>query len=131
MGDEKPIKNLLKNEYISDYEVMYHISWEDYYNQCNIPSWSDNNMASTQIKCSILDNVNINWEGYVKEVKLRSVRNQWSVIVSWLPSILSEYVKCYYGEAISCESVSLEDCGFVTSVARQSGKSCHLNNLNE
>lgn len=107
---------------------MYHISWDDYYNQCNIPSWSDNNMISTQIKCSILDNVNINWEGYVKEVKLKSVKNQYNAIVSWLPHFLSDYIKCYYGEAIKCES---NDCEFVANVARQSGKSCHLNNLNE
>ncbi|XP_046973009.1 wolframin isoform X1 [Vanessa cardui] len=138
IGDEKSsIKNLLKNEFITEYEVnTYNINWDDYYNQCNTPSWSDYNMASTQIKCSILEGANVNWEGYVKDVKIKSVRNQWSSFASWLPGILAEYFKCYYGEEFStlCQSeegVIVDDCEFVTSVARQSGKSCHLNNLNE
>ncbi|XP_059050529.1 wolframin isoform X2 [Achroia grisella] len=139
IGDEKSgIRNLLKNEFISDYEDnSYYINWEDYYNQCNNPSWSDDNMATTQIKCSVLEGANVNWEGYVKEVKLKSVVNRWNAVAAWLPGIMQEYFKCYYGEeyATLCQEpdgpYSKKDCEFVRSVARQSGKSCHLNNLNE
>ncbi|KAM3960677.1 wolframin ER transmembrane glycoprotein wfs1 isoform 1-T1 [Aphomia sociella] len=139
IGDEKSgIKNLLKNEFISDYEEnSYHISWEEYYNQCNNPSWSDYNMAASQIKCSVLEGANVNWEGYVKDVQLKNVVNRWNAVASWLPGILQEYFKCYYGEeyATLCQSndgrYSSKECEFVRNVARQSGKSCHLNNLNE
>ncbi|XP_039760636.1 wolframin isoform X2 [Pararge aegeria] len=138
LGEKKTsIKNLLKNDFMSDYEEnTYHIGWDDYYNQCNNPSWSESNIASTQIKCSVLDGASVNWEGYVNDVKLRSVRNRWSYFASWLPGVLSEYFKCYYGEEYSTlcqteEGAMLNDCEFVRSVARQSGRSCHLNNLNE
>lgn len=139
IGDEKSsIKNLLKNEFITDYEDnTYHINWDDYYNQCNSPSWSHYNTAATQIKCSILDGANVNWEGYVKDVLLKNVRNRWRDFSSWLPSFLQEYFRCYYGEEYStlCQSdeslQSVKECEFVRSAARQSGKSCHLDNLNE
>lgn len=139
LGEEKSsLKNLLKNEFIADYDDnTYHISWEDYYNHCNNPSWSDYNVASTQIKCSVLEGANVNWEGYVKEVTLKSVVNRWSSFAAWLPTVLKEYFKCYYGEEYStlCRGVkgsqSVAECDFVRSVASQSGKSCHLNNFDE
>ncbi|XP_061380004.1 wolframin isoform X2 [Danaus plexippus] len=134
IGDEKSsIKNLLKNEFMTDYEdSLYHINWDDYYNQCNTPSWNERNMATTQMKCSVLDGAHVNWEGYVKDVRVKSVRNQWNTVAGWLPQIMSEYFKCYYGEEFSslCRN-DVADCEFVQTVAEESGKSCHLNNFNE
>ncbi|KAJ0170849.1 hypothetical protein K1T71_013621 [Dendrolimus kikuchii] len=139
IGKEKSsIKNLLKNEFITDYEDnTYHINWEEYYNQCNNPSWSDYNIASTQIKCSVLDGANVNWEGYIREVNLIQVDNLWSDFANWLPWFMKEYFKCYYGEEYStlCRMADgpdlLKECEFVRKVARQSGKVCHLDNLNK
>ncbi|XP_053619597.1 wolframin isoform X3 [Plodia interpunctella] len=138
IGDEKSsFRNLLKNEFITDYDdSTYHISWEDYYNQCNSPSWTDYNAATTQIKCSVLEGANVNWEGYVKEVKLTSVVNRWNAFASWLPSILTEYFKCYYGEEYAAwcgigNQFSLKECEFIMNSARHTGKICHLNNMDE
>ncbi|KAG7297302.1 hypothetical protein JYU34_019261 [Plutella xylostella] len=135
--DDKPtIKSLLKNEYDFE-ENQYQISWEDYYSQCNSPSWAESNMAATQIKCSVLEGTFVNWEGYVKEVKIKSVKNRWNDFASWLPGFVQEIFKCYYGEeyASLCSMheglLSSKECDFVRRVARQSGKSCHLDNLNE
>lgn len=121
-----------------DYEEnMYRVTVEDYYNQCHAPSWQETNMATTQIKCSVLDGVNVNWEGYVTEVKLKSVKNSWNNFVQFLPAFLQEYVKCYYGEEFSslCHSAEsprmIDECSFMQNVARHTGKSCHLNNFNE
>ncbi|XP_013185158.1 wolframin isoform X2 [Amyelois transitella] len=131
------IRNLLKNEYITDYDDnTYYITWEDYYNNCNSPSWADYNMATTQIKCSILEGANVNWEGYVKDVKLKSVVNRWNVIASWLPSFLTEYFKCFYGEeyATWCgvdSQFSIKECEFIMNSARHTAKICHLNNMDE
>lgn len=136
--DKSSIKNLLKNEFTTDYdENTYHISWEDYYAQCSTPSWLETNSASTQIKCSVLEGTNVNWEGYVKDVKVKAVKNRWNSFAAWLPGFLREYFKCYYGEEYSTlcggeEGLLLpKECEFVNSVARQSGKSCHLDHLNE
>ncbi|CAG4978987.1 unnamed protein product [Colias eurytheme] len=135
--DKTSLKNLLKNEFITDYEDNTHyVNWDDYYNQCHAPSWIENNMAATQIKCSVLEGSNVNWEGYVKDVKIKSVKNKWNDFASWLPAFIREYFKCYYGQEFSTlcqkgEGLNLEDCEFVRRVARQSGKSCHLNNMNE
>ncbi|XP_049880557.1 wolframin [Pectinophora gossypiella] len=138
IGDDKSsLKNLLKNEFISEYEDnSYYITWDDYYTQCNSPSWSDYNMASTQIKCSVLEGANVNWEGYIRDIRLKYVRNRWNDIVGWLPYMVREYFKCYYGEEYESicshgDPKSESECDFVRRVARQSGKSCHLNNLNE
>ncbi|KAL4708591.1 hypothetical protein ACJJTC_014199 [Scirpophaga incertulas] len=138
IGDDKnSIKNLLKSEFITDYDdTTYHVSWEDYYNQCNSPSWTDFNTAETQIKCAVLDGANVNWEGYVQDVKLNSVVNRWRDFESWLPGFFKEYFKCYYGEEYEtlCSGSAgsdLKECEFVQSVARQSGKMCHLDNFNE
>ncbi|XP_014366701.2 wolframin isoform X1 [Papilio machaon] len=136
--DKSSIKNLLKNEFITDYEDNnYQITWDDYYSQCNTPSWIETNMADAQIRCSILNGAHVNWEGYISEVKLINVKNQFNDFAAWLPSFLQEYFKCYYGEEYSnfCQDTNRADsvggCEFVKSVARQSGKICHLNNLNE
>lgn len=94
-------------------------------------------MAATQTKCSILDGAIVNWDGYIKEVNIANVKNTWSDLIGWLPGFVQEYVKCYYGEEYStlCREAEgrqlIRECEFVTSVARQIGKSCHLNNLNE
>ncbi|XP_050681273.1 wolframin isoform X1 [Leptidea sinapis] len=135
--DKTRLKSLLKNDFMSEYEENVHyVNWDEYYNQCHAPSWSENNMAATQIKCSVLDGSNVNWEGYVKEVRVKFVKNQWNNFASWLPSVFREYFKCYYGEEYSTlcrseEGLSLSECEFARSVARQSEKSCHLNKLNE
>ncbi|CAH0401608.1 unnamed protein product [Chilo suppressalis] len=138
IGEEKSsIKNLLKNEFLTDYDDnTYHINWEDYYSQCNSPSWADYNTAQTQIKCSVLEGANVNWEGYIKDVKIKNVVNRWNYFASWLPGFLKEYFKCYYGEEYSnlcngAQGLDSKECEFVRSVARQSGKSCHLHNLDE
>lgn len=136
--EKSSIKTLLKNEFMTDYEDnTFHINWEDYYNQCNNPSWMNYNAATTQIKCSVLDGANVNWEGYVREVNLIDVKNVWSDFASWLPGFLREYFKCYYGEEYAslcqrAETLHLDkECEFVRNVARQSGKVCYLDNLNE
>ncbi|XP_026322845.1 wolframin isoform X4 [Hyposmocoma kahamanoa] len=135
LGEEKSsIKNLLKNEFMTDYEdSTYHINWEDYYTNCNSPSWLDYNIAATQIKCSVLDGANVNWEGYIRDVKLKSVTNKWNDFASWLPGVLQEYFRCYYGEEYEriCPKEGDKSCQFVRGVARQSAKTCHLNNFNE
>ncbi|KOB73743.1 Wolfram syndrome 1 [Operophtera brumata] len=119
--DKSSIKNLLKSEFITDYEEnTYHINWDDYYNHCNNPSWSDYNMAATQIKCSVLDGATVNWEGYIQDVNLVNVKNFWKDFVSWMPGFLQEYFKCYYGEeyATLCRRSeglqSVDECEFVT-----------------
>ncbi|KAI8423158.1 hypothetical protein MSG28_014221 [Choristoneura fumiferana] len=136
IGPDKPsIKNLLKNEFVADYEDnSYQISWEDYYNNCNSPSWIESNMAATQMKCSVLDGAHVNWEGYIKEIELKSINNRWDDFAAWLPGFLQEYFKCYYGDEYMtlCQSdSSIKECQFVRNVARHSGKICHLNRYNE
>ncbi|XP_061723286.1 wolframin isoform X1 [Cydia pomonella] len=133
LGDKAAIKNLLKSDF--EYEdSAYHVNWEDYYTQCNSPSWLESNMAATQMKCSVLDGAHVNWEGYVKEVRLKSVSNRWDDFASWLPTFLQELFRCYYGEEYTsvCQSDgSVKECQFVRNAARHSGKMCHLNRFNE
>lgn len=130
-------RNLLKNEFgETDYEDTFRITWDDYHSQCGQPTWVETNMAETQIKCSVLDGVTVNWEGYVADVKISNVKNQWNDFAMFLPHFMQELFKCYYGEEFSaaCQSsdgLYSSNCRFVENVAQQSGKSCHLNNLNE
>ncbi|GBP32554.1 Wolframin [Eumeta japonica] len=139
VGDKKSgFRTLLKNDFSdTDYDESYHISWDDYYSQCHSMSWFESNMAATQIKCAILDGTNVDWQGYIKEVTVKSVTNKWNDFAEILPGFLQEYFKCYYGEEYlnlcqSSESLhSAKDCEFMQNVARQTGRTCHLNNLNE
>lgn len=95
IGDEKSsIKNLLKNDFLNDYDDnTYHINWDDYYTQCSTPSWMEYNMAETQVKCAVLDGANVNWEGYIKDVKLKTVVNRWNAFSEYLPGFLREYFR--------------------------------------
>ncbi|XP_052744869.1 wolframin isoform X2 [Bicyclus anynana] len=137
LGEKESIKNLLTNEYGSDDDdAAYHISWEEYYRRCHAPAWAAAGTAGAQLQCAALDGARVRWEGRVSDVVVTGVRNGWSRLAGWLPRALAELVRCYYGEEYStlcrsAEGALLGDCEFVVAVARQMGRSCHLNNLNE
>ncbi|XP_028135542.1 wolframin [Diabrotica virgifera virgifera] len=99
--------------YYDDEEKSAHVmSWEIYQTFCHQPVWQEENIALSQIKCVDLEGVTIQWNGYISEIKLRSVSNRYKSIFDKLPKSLSEYLYCMYGEE------NKSDCDRVPEIAR-------------
>lgn len=112
----------------------FHLLWEEYQTFCHAASWEKTNIAATQMKCTLLDGVKVNWHGYVVDVRLLSVENTWSYFVDKLPSYLGELVRCYYGDkyVLDCDKETgdaLKDCRFLENIVQKEGKQCHLDNF--
>lgn len=110
------------------------ISWEQYQNICHQPAWDQSNIAKTQLKCHVLANAPVSWNGYVNEIKLKSVQNTWKYFIDKLPYFVSNYLYCYYGETIEdeCHNVSdlfKDDCMLLNDIVKANRK-CSLDYLN-
>lgn len=86
------------------------------------------------MRCSKLVNVQVEWEGYVNEIKISSITNTWKDIFDRLPTSLSQYFYCLYGDPIEadCENVQdiIEDDCLMLYDAIKSTQKCTLEKFN-
>lgn len=94
------------DSYLED-KTQQPMSWEVYQRFCHQPVWQEENIAMSQIKCAGLERVTIQWNGYISEIKLRSVTNTFKTIFDKLPQTVSQYLYCLYGEKNKpdCENI--------------------------
>ncbi|XP_017786448.1 PREDICTED: wolframin [Nicrophorus vespilloides] len=91
------------------------INYETYQKFCH----DDNNMANVQIRCSKLENVLVNWDGYIKDIRIKSTRNKYKYFFDKLPKFISDQLYCYYGEKIVANCYE-SDCDLFYDLIRSS-----------
>lgn len=127
------VDNSIPNNY-PDSNTVRSITWDQYQNLCHQPAWESDSIAVTQMRCSKLVNVQVEWEGYVNEIKISSITNTWKDIFDRLPTSLSQYFYCLYGDPIEadCENVQdiIEDDCLMLYDAIKSTQKCTLEKFN-
>lgn len=109
------------------------VSWPYYHKLCYEPSWNGN-VAQMQLKCSYLENVPVNWDGYVKEISITSVKNPRKYFIDKFPIALRNYLYCFYGEKIerNCnetKDITESDCHYFYDIVT-SNNECTLEKFN-
>ncbi|KAK4875312.1 hypothetical protein RN001_011734 [Aquatica leii] len=127
------INNYTISTYVEDNRVN-SISWDQYQNFCHEPAWETDNVAVTQMRCSKLVDVMVEWNGYINEIKIKSISNFRKRIFDHLPAALSQYLYCYYGEPLQhdCNKIPdilADDC-LMFYDAIKSTKRCSLEKFN-
>jgi hypothetical protein len=51
------------------------LSWEQYQTHCHQPAWEQSSVASVQSRCSHLVGTPVGWDGYVTDIRIRSISN--------------------------------------------------------
>lgn len=113
------------------YEGVSKLSWEQYQNHCHQPAWEElSSKAQVQIQCADLEGISVSWEGYVTNVKLKSIRNDVAAIFNKLPGSIRDVVSCMYGESYlnncgSRDELRQHNCKHFASVEKRKNK-CHF-----
>ncbi|KAF5274009.1 hypothetical protein FQA39_LY01124 [Lamprigera yunnana] len=109
-----PINSYFGETYIKS-TVENSVTWDQYQNFCHELTWESDNTAATQMRCSKLIDLEIEWEGYVSEIKIKSISNIWKKIIDQFPTFIRQYLYCYYGNPFEYDcadvpDVLIEDC---------------------
>lgn len=108
------------------------LSWEQYSKYCQ--SHNRPNKIDTQLRCSLLDDEIVRWEGVVKGVQILRVRNYKKHLLSYVkPTMLRDILTCLLGDSNVINCGPQENCGYIQDwMEKSSGKwRCNLNKWNE
>ncbi|KAF5304186.1 hypothetical protein FQR65_LT08080 [Abscondita terminalis] len=127
------VSNNTLSTYVEDGSVN-SISWDQYQQFCHEPAWEVDNVAVTQMRCSKLADVAVEWNGYVNEIKIKRISNFRKQIFDHLPLFLSKHLYCYYGEPLQndCDGIPeilADDC-LMFYDAIKATKPCGLEKFN-
>ncbi|XP_043265521.1 wolframin [Colletes gigas] len=113
------------------YEVLSTLSWEQYQNHCHQPAWEQlSSKAQVQVQCADLEGILVSWEGYVTNIKLRSIKNSIAVIFNKLPDSIRNVISCMYGEPYSnncntADELRQKNCKHFATIQKRRNK-CHF-----
>lgn len=113
--------------------VMATLTWEQYQNYCHQPAWEDlSSKVQVQVQCTQLEGIPVSWEGYVTNVRLKSVKNNLENIIKALPEPLETRLACLFGETIIeeefCRNIDPTrrlTCEFMAKLQKKRER-CHL-----
>ncbi|XP_076631079.1 wolframin ER transmembrane glycoprotein wfs1 [Colletes latitarsis] len=113
------------------YEVISTLSWEQYQNHCHQPAWEQlSSKAQVQVQCADLEGILVSWEGYVTNIKLRSIKNNIAVIFNKLPDSIRNVISCMYGEPYlnncnTADELRQKNCKHFANIQKRRNK-CHF-----
>lgn len=113
--------------YAIEKQLQKTISYEGYQKFCHEHAWTQSNLATAQIRCAKLEGVQVTWEGYVHQVRIKSRRNTYKYVIDKLPEGIRQYMTCYFGDEIvpDCDDKS-EDCLLFYDIVQAMNGGCHL-----
>lgn len=124
----------IKRDFTS-YELAPTLSWEQYQNHCHQPAWEESSSkVQVQVRCAQLEGIVVTWEGYVTNVRLKSLKNNVAYVLDKLPEPLKSPLTCWLGEPYkdTCNAtnkVSRNKCKTIMEVQRKKQK-CDLSAWN-
>lgn len=113
------------------YETVSTLSWEQYQNHCHQPAWEEvSSKAQVQIQCADLEGIPVSWEGYVTNIRLKSMRNNVAALFNKLPDSIRNVLSCMYGEPYQkrCnfgDGIRQKNCNHFADIQRRRNK-CHF-----
>ncbi|XP_017892597.1 wolframin [Ceratina calcarata] len=123
---------IMEYKRVSDtYDSVSTLSWEQYQNHCHQPAWEElSSKAQVQVQCADLEGISVSWEGYVTNVRLRSIKNNIATVLNKLPDTIRNIISCMYGEpylnnCVSSDESRQKNCKHFASVQKRRNK-CHF-----
>lgn len=113
------------------YEMASTLTWDQYQNYCHQPAWEDiSSKAQVQVQCAQLEDISVSWEGYVTDIKLKSVKNNIAIILNKLPGNIRTVISCMYGEPYqencnSTDDIRRKNCKHFINIQKRRNK-CHF-----
>ena len=109
-----------------------YLPWDVYQKHCGRPKWESSIVAQAMVDCSHFAEAKVNWTGTVKQIVVKHVENQAESFISSLPAMLSDWLRCTYGDEYiqDCEKLPNELDRDACQYNRLQGRNCHLKNLN-
>lgn len=108
-------------------ESYSSLGWDVYSKYCH---YVRPNKIETQLRCSLLNDELVRWEGTVKSVEILQVRNFKRDMLSYVyPKLLRNILTCLFGEANTVNCPSNENCGNVQDFVEGRWK-CNMNRWN-
>lgn len=97
------------NEYYVKNKAPQIMTWEVFQKFCHQPIWQEENVALSQMKCAELEGSHIHWNGYINDIKVKSITNMYKNIFDKLPYNLRDYLYCVYGGEVESDCKSVPD----------------------
>ncbi|XP_023248613.1 wolframin [Copidosoma floridanum] len=102
--------------------ISSDLSWEQYQNYCHQPAWEETaSKAQIQVQCAQLEGVSISWEGYITNIRVKSIRNNLALVLDQLPDVMANPLRCAFGEPHT------DDCNKYTNELRKLNCKTNLN----
>ena len=77
------------------------LSWEQYQNYCHQLAWEEtSSKAQVQVQCAQLEGAVVSWQGYVTNVRLKSIVNNLEAMLNKLPEVMAQPLSCLWGESV-------------------------------
>ncbi|XP_018576017.1 wolframin [Anoplophora glabripennis] len=96
-------------EYYVKNKAPQIMTWEVFQKFCHQPIWQEENVALSQMKCAELEGSYIHWNGYINEIKVKSISNMYKNIFDKFPKNFRDYLYCVYGDGIESECKNVPD----------------------
>lgn len=110
----------------------FALSWEQYQNHCHQPAWEElSNKAQVQVQCAQLEGTKVAWEGYVTNIRLKSIENNVDNFLKKLPKSIDKKLACVFGETMDqdyCKNSETRRSGFCNMIdkMKKQNQHCHL-----
>lgn len=115
---------------------MPTLTWEQYQNHCHQPAWEElSNKAQVQLQCAQLEGVLVSWEGYVTNIRIKSINNDITNFIRKLPTLVESKLSCIFGEIVNedyCKRSGILLTTYCNTIVKKNQKKeqCHLFNWN-
>jgi len=123
------------NQDSDEYDIASTLTWDQYQNYCHQPAWEESSSkAQVQVQCAQLEGIPISWEGYVTNIRLKSIKNNIAVILNRLPDNIRTIFSCMYGEpyeenCISGDDTRRKNCKHITNIQKKRKNSLVLSGV--
>lgn len=110
------------------YDIASTLTWDQYQNYCHQPAWEElSSKAQVQVQCAQLEGVPVSWEGYVTNIRVKSMKNNIAVVLNRLPDNIRTLLSCMYGEPYeekcnSGDDIRRKNCKHITSIQKKRNK---------
>ncbi|XP_011138698.1 wolframin isoform X2 [Harpegnathos saltator] len=121
-----------QNPDIAPYEDAT-LTWDQYQNYCHQPAWEElSSKAQVQMQCAQLEGMPVSWEGYVTNIRLKSIKNNIAIITNRLSSNLRTILcfsrlcgEFYQENCNSGDEARRNHCKDFTNIQKKRNK-CHF-----
>lgn len=110
------------------------LTWEQYQNHCHQPAWEElSSKAQVQVQCAHLEGLTVGWEGYVTNIRVRTIDNNIASFLKRLPEPIERRLSCVFGEPIDegfCRNLDPQRRNTCEMISKMQRNKCQLLNWN-